>query len=78
MKDDKAQQSMIQNLKDAGCDSNMIEQFLACHENGNVEKQQKLLSDHRRQLLERVHTEEKKIDCLDYLDYQLRKEKMRG
>lgn len=31
------------------------------------------LKDHRTQLLNRVHTEEKKIYCLDYLIYQLKK-----
>lgn len=69
-----AEQSIIQNLKDAGCDSKTIEQFLAYREGGEVKKQQKLLFEHRRRLLSHVHKEEKKIDCLDYLAYQLRKD----
>ena len=33
----------------------------------------RLLSDHRRHLLDCLHREERRIDCLDYLVYQLEK-----
>ena len=32
-----------------------------------------MLSDHRRHLLDCLHQEERRIDCLDYLVYQLEK-----
>ena len=32
-----------------------------------------MLSDHRRHLLDCLHREERRIDCLDYLVYQLEK-----
>ena len=39
------------------------------------EQQLRLLSGHRKNLLERLHREEKRIDCLDYLLYQMQKKK---
>ena len=42
-------------------------------QNGDTLEQLKLLSIHRERLLDRVHREEKRIDCLDYLVYQIRK-----
>lgn len=67
------QQSVIQNLKDAGCDLQTVKQFISLLEEGKVKEQLKLLSEHRSYLLERVHREEKQIECLDYLVYQLQK-----
>ena len=40
---------------------------------GQYREQLRLLSDHRRLLLNRLHQEERRIDCLDYLVYQLEK-----
>lgn len=68
-------QAIIQNLKDAGCDPETIEHFLSLEKSGSVQKQMKLLSVHRDHLLAKVHKEEKRIDCLDYLVYQLCKGK---
>ena len=33
----------------------------------------RLLNQHRRLLLDAMHREQKRIDCLDYLLYQIRK-----
>ena len=33
----------------------------------------RLLTAHRRHLLDTLHQEQKRIDCLDYLVYQMRK-----
>ncbi|HIR04091.1 MAG: hypothetical protein U0M23_07225 [Acutalibacteraceae bacterium] len=78
MSNRKSMQSVIQNLKDAGCDTQCVEQFLSLEEEGKTQEQLKLLSAHRQQLLARVHKEEKRIDCLDYLVYQIQKEKSAG
>ncbi|OUP82083.1 hypothetical protein B5F07_15000 [Lachnoclostridium sp. An169] len=67
--------TVIQNLLDAGCGKKFIENFLTCRRKGEVGKQLKLLSGQRDELLTRVHEEEKKINCLDYLVYQIEKEK---
>ena len=40
---------------------------------GEAEKLQ-LLAQHRKCLLEKVHREERRIQCLDYLVYQMEKE----
>lgn len=75
MKNEASVQAVIQNLKDAGCDAKMVERFIELGEEGNTKEQLNLLSRHRRQLLDRVHREEKRIDCLDYLVYQMQKMK---
>ena len=63
-----------ENLKDAGCDLDMIRR---CEALAQSEKQGELmwvLSLHRRALLDAVHENERRIDCLDYLVYQLEKQ----
>lgn len=67
------QDAMIQNLKNAGCNSKTIQGFseklkMECYEEGIY-----LLELHRRTLLETLHSDQRKIDCLDYLVYQLKK-----
>lgn len=68
-------QAVIQNLKDAGCDLETTERFLALEQAGQTREQLKLLSAHRKRLLDKVHEEERRIDCLDYLVYQVKREK---
>lgn len=69
----KSKEAIIRNLKDAGCNSQMIEDFLLYVDKNQKEKQLALLADQRQNLLNRVHKEEKKICCLDYLIYQVEK-----
>ena len=66
--------SVIQNLEDAGCDMEMVAEFMKLGIAGNRQNQLKLLEQHRKRLLENVHTNEKRIDCLDYLVFQMNKE----
>lgn len=68
-------EAIIQNLKDAGCDKTTVEQFVEFSKGRDKQKQFKLLEKHRRILLEKVHRNEKQIDCLDFLIFQMRKEK---
>ena len=63
-----------ENLKDAGCDQDMI---CRCEVLAQGEKRGELmrvLSLHRRTLLDTVHENQRRIDCLDYLIYQLEKQ----
>ena len=63
-----------ENLKDAGCDLDMI---CRCEVLAQGEKKAELmqvLSQHRRTLLDAVHENERRIDCLDYLIYQIEKQ----
>ena len=41
----------------------------------NAVNQVSILAQHRNNLLSRVHKEQNKLDCLDYLLFQLRKKK---
>lgn len=68
--------AVIQNLKDAGCEANQIESFLQELKKGDSKGQLDLLAQHRKILLNRVHKEERRIDCLDYLVYQIRQNKI--
>ena len=63
--------AVVQNLKDAGCSSDVIECCLACMEQGKKNELLKRLEEHRKGLLHKIHEEEKHIDCLDYLVYQI-------
>lgn len=71
-------QAVVQNLKDAGCDRETVERFMVLEETGQTREQIALLSKHREQLLDKVHQEEKRIDCLDYLIYQIQKTQTAG
>ncbi|HJD24562.1 MAG TPA: hypothetical protein H9694_10550 [Firmicutes bacterium] len=78
MKNEALIQAVVQNLKDAGCDAKTVKRFMELAEEGKTGEQLDLLAGHRRCLLERVHREEKRIDCLDYLVYQIRKKESAG
>lgn len=64
------------NLIDAGCDGDTVKQFMELVKAGEQQGQLKLLEKHRSILLDQVHKNEKQIDCLDYLLYQMRKVNM--
>ena len=66
---------IIQNLRDAGCTLEDITGFMRCMETGALKKGMKLLDQQRRELLNGIHEGHRKLDCLDYLIYQLQKNK---
>lgn len=66
-----SREAVIQNLKDAGCAQDIIECCMDCMEQGKKNELLKRLEEHRKDLLQKVHEEEKHIDCLDYLVYQI-------
>ena len=68
------EQDLIINLKAAGFNGTMIQEFLACRKAGKTMEQLRLLAQKREHLLDRVHQKEKQIQCLDYLVYQIEKE----
>ncbi len=68
-----SREAVIQNLKDAGCTQDIIVCCIACMEQGKKKELLKRLEEHRTDLLHKVHEEEKQIDCLDYLVYQIRR-----
>ncbi len=66
-----SEEDVIQNLKDAGCDRKIIECFMECMARDDFNGQLRLMKEQRECLLDRVHKNEKQIDCLDYLVYQI-------
>ena len=64
---------ITENLTDAGLDEKEIAQCIEMLDKKEIPALQKLLSDYRRQLLNRVHKYNKQIDCLDYFTYTLNK-----
>ena len=60
-----SEDAVVENLRDAGCSSSQIECFLDWQEEERTADQLFMLSEHRKQLLDNVHREEKRIDCLD-------------
>ncbi len=62
---------IIQNLKDADCDTDFIQKFQAA----DVKEQISLLNRYRTKLLNNLHLCQRKLDCLDYLIFNLEQTK---
>lgn len=65
--------SIYQNLLDAGCDKETTAQCMRLMEKGRYMDMLPILTRHRGVLLDCIHKGQKKIDCLDYLLYKLKK-----
>ena len=66
--------AVIQNLEDAGCSKEFIQQYLETSKAADCTPGQlRLLKCQRRELLDDLHDFQRKLDCLDYLRYQLQK-----
>ena len=75
MKHNSSDSYVVQNLLDAGFDLECTKRFMECKRTGQYDEQVKMLSAQRRRLLDNVHKEEKRIACLDYLVYAMKKGK---
>ncbi|MEH2940782.1 hypothetical protein [Lawsonibacter sp. JLR.KK007] len=62
-----------QNLIDAGCDLELVQQCMDLAQGERMEEMKRILTRHRQTLLDMIHAEQKKIDCLDYLFYNMEK-----
>lgn len=67
-------QELEQNLIDAGCAQTIIDEFLLLCGQGRVKDALRLLAKHRTELLTDLHNSQKKIDCLDYLIFNLKQQ----
>lgn len=67
---------LLRNLKDAGCDETTIQKYFELQKEGRRQEQYRLLSLHRASLLDQVHVSQHRIDCLDYLIYTMKTEKI--
>ena len=63
-----------QLLQEAGCTDEFTHQFLVMMKTENVKTLLHLLRGQRNYQLDHLHEEERKLDQLDYLRYQLEKE----
>lgn len=59
-------------LRDAGCTDEMIIDFMVSQHKGDTVAGHRLLSSHRKTLLDDLHVCQKRIDCLDFLMYKLK------
>lgn len=66
--------ALLQNLADAGCDEEMAGQCIDLWESHRIPELLRLLAQHRASLLRTMHISQKRIDCLDFLIYQTKKE----
>lgn len=46
---------ILQNLKDANCDIDLISKFFSFEQTGSTNEQLRLLSNHRKNLLDELH-----------------------
>ncbi len=66
-------EALIQNLQDAGCNQNLIKEFFDLLEKKEIDQILILLNKYRRSVLDTLHKNQKEIDILDYLIYDIRK-----
>lgn len=63
---------IVQNLKDAGCSDEFIDEFFNISKKNKSEKSViKLLYNYKKFLLKDLHDSQKKIDCLDFLIFKI-------
>ncbi len=70
-----SRQAVMQNLIDAGCSKDMIDDLMKQLAEDDMESLLQMLEQHRACLLSMVHQKEKQIDCVDYLVYQIKRSK---
>ena len=63
---------IIENLKETGCDEEIVAKFTSEAERGTTEACKRLLEKHRRGLLDKLHDDQKQIDRFDYLLYMIK------
>lgn len=71
---EKSKEFMEQCLNDSGFKSDEIKSILGFIQNNEKEKLKKILIKHRCCLLDKIHIEQKMIDCLNYFIRDMIKE----
>lgn len=72
-------EAVLQNLADAGCCDSLVSQYRSLSsqllpERETSQRQESLLRNYRRELLDQLHENQRRLECLDYLLFQLRQE----
>lgn len=73
----KCDEAVLQNLVDAGCGEDWVARYRALSGTARDDaelsrRQESLLRVYRRELLDGIHDQQRRLDCLDYLLYRLR------
>lgn len=66
---------LYQNLTDAKCSGEMIQECMAFAAKGRFGMIMTRLKEQRKDLLDTIHEHQKALDCLDYLMFQMEKQK---
>lgn len=64
---------IYQNLRDAGCDAQTVENCMTFVKVGQHAQMLPILFSYRATLLETIRCGQRQIDCLDYLIYKIQK-----
>lgn len=70
----RCQEDIPTTLKDAGFDEASIACFMTKKEDGRIREALCMLQKQREVLVSDMHSVQRKLDCLDFLIYQLRQE----
>ncbi|MBR5090646.1 MAG: hypothetical protein IK093_14545 [Ruminiclostridium sp.] len=65
---------ITENLSDAGMDEKSISECLKMIDSAQYAALEKVIAAHRKSLLDRVREYDRRIDCLDYFTYNIRKQ----
>ena len=68
------EKACLEVLIEAGCSEEWARGFLSLWKEGKVCEAMRILTERRRELLEKLHTDQRQLDCLDYFIYQMKKE----
>lgn len=71
----KKMEDIIQNLKDAGCSERQMKDICRMYEAGRIQDVIRSLRCYRCHLMNQLHESQSKVDCLDFLVYQMEKER---
>lgn len=63
---------LLQNLRDAGCDAQTIQECISLVDEKKEKQLLRLLAHQKKTLLDTVHKNQEQIDCLDFLVYQVK------
>ncbi len=66
-------EQIAENLRAAGCGEEFIAEFQRIMAQGTARERERMLETQRRCILGKLHDEQKKLECIDFLRYQLRR-----
>ena len=69
-------QEHIRILKDAGCEEDFIMKFISVMDINQSKRALELLREWRNHLMDEIHNNQHKLDCLDYLIRMLSNERV--